>query len=141
MAIVEPFIRYSRRFAALRQQPKLTCGTHSTGVSRIATAQLGATEKNMPFPKQTARTFTRTNIEAITPGQMGCYGLFINQGAWVYIGKGDIRKRLLEHLNGDNPCITRNGPTHYVDAVTNNMDETEKALILEFNPTCNKKVG
>ena len=95
----------------------------------------------MPFPKQTARTFTRADIEAITPGQMGCYGLFVNQGPWVYIGKGDIRKRLLEHLNGDNPCITRNGPTHYVDVVTNNMDEVEKALILEFNPTCNKKVG
>lgn len=95
----------------------------------------------MPFPKQTARAFTRANIEAITPGQMGCYGLFINQGGWVYVGKGDIRKRLLEHLNGDNPCITRNRPTHYVDVVTNNMDEVEKALIVELNPTCNKKVG
>lgn len=95
----------------------------------------------MAFPNQTARAFTRANIEAITPGQMGCYGLFINQGAWVYIGKGDIRKRLLDHLNGDNPCITRNGPTHYVDVVTDNMDQVEKALILECGPTCNKKVG
>ena len=95
----------------------------------------------MPFPNQTARGFTRPNIEAITPGQMGCYGLFINQGGWVYIGKGDIRKRLLEHLNGDNPCITRSAPTHYVSVVTNNLDQLEKALILECNPTCNKKVG
>jgi len=95
----------------------------------------------MPFPDQIARAFTKANIEAITPGQMGCYGLFINQGVWVYIGKGDIRKRLLEHLNGDNPCITRSRPTHWVDIVTNNMDATEKALIVEFNPTCNKKVG
>jgi hypothetical protein len=95
----------------------------------------------MPFPNQTARGFSRANIEAITPGQMGCYGLFINQGGWVYIGKGDIRKRLLEHLSGDNPRITRSSPTHYVSVVTNNMDQLEKALILECNPTCNKKVG
>ncbi len=95
----------------------------------------------MPFPKQTPRAFTRANVEAITPRQIGCYGLFINGSRWVYVGKGDIRKRLLEHLNGDNPCITRNGPTHWVDIVTNNMDEIEKALILELNPACNKKVG
>jgi hypothetical protein len=95
----------------------------------------------MPFPNQTARAFTRVNIEALTPGQMGCYGLFINQGEWVYVGKGDIRQRLLAHLNGDNPCVTKNRPTHWVDMVTNNMDQMEKALILELKPTCNKKVG
>lgn len=95
----------------------------------------------MPFPNQTARAFTRANVEAITPGQMGCYGLFVNQGGWVYVGKGDIRTRLLAHLDGDNPCITKNKPTHWMDMVTNNMDQMEKALILELNPTCNKKVG
>ena len=95
----------------------------------------------MGFPKQEARAFTKANVEAIRPGQMGCYGLFVNRGPWVYVGKGDIRKRLLEHLNGDNPCITRNGPTHWVDIVTDDMDAKEKALILELTPTCNKKVG
>lgn len=72
---------------------------------------------------------------------MGVYGLSINQDGWVYVGKGDIRQRLLDHLNGDNPCITRNGPTHWVDWVTGNMDAIEKALILELKPSCNKKVG
>ncbi len=95
----------------------------------------------MGFPSQTPRAFTRANVEAITPGQYGCYGLYMGGGAWVYVGKGDIRKRLLDHLNGDNPCITRNRPTHWVDIVTNNMDALEKALILEFQPSCNKKVG
>jgi hypothetical protein len=95
------------------------------------------------FPKQAPRAFTRANIEAITPGQFGCYGLYVGRsgGWWVYVGKGDIRKRLLEHLNGDNPCITRNSPTHWVDIVTNDMDAVEKALILELSPSCNKKVG
>jgi len=95
----------------------------------------------MGFPSQTPRAFTRANVEAITPGQFGCYGLFVNGGGWVYVGKGDIRKRLLDHLNGDNPCITRNRPTHWVDIVASNMDALEKALILELQPSCNKKVG
>lgn len=95
----------------------------------------------MPFPTQAPRAFTRANVEALNPNQNGCYGLFVSQGGWVYVGKGDIRKRLLDHLNGDNPCITRNRPTHWVDVVTNDLDRMEKALILELTPTCNKKVG
>jgi hypothetical protein len=94
----------------------------------------------MPFPNQTARAFTKANIEAIKPGTIGVYGLF-RQGAWVYIGRGDIRARLLEHLGGGNACITREKPTSYVDEVTTNDEAREKALILEFDPICNKKVG
>jgi hypothetical protein len=97
-------------------------------------------EDKMPFPNQQERAFTRTNVERITPGQMGCYGLF-KQHEWIYVGKGDIRKRLLDYLNGDNACITSRGPTHWVDLVTNDYDNAEKALILEFAPTFNKKVG
>lgn len=94
----------------------------------------------MPFPNQTARAFTRANVEALTKGQNGCYGLF-KQGTWIYIGKGDIRQRLLDHLSNDNPCITRQQPTHWVDEVTGNMDNREKQLIQEFAPACNQKVG
>jgi hypothetical protein len=94
----------------------------------------------MPFPPQSPRVFTRANIEAIHPGQMGCYGLFKN-GVWVYVGKGDIRSRLLDHYNGGNPCITRSGPTHFVTVVTPYMDSVEKALIRELNPVCNQRVG
>lgn len=94
----------------------------------------------MPFPKQEPRTFVRSNIEAITPGQNGCYGLF-REGQWIYIGKGDIRARLLDHFNEGNPCITRQRPTHWVDWVTANYDEEEKRLIKEYQPVCNLKVG
>lgn len=95
----------------------------------------------MPFPQQTPRTFDRQNIEAIKPNQMGCYGLFVNGGGWIYVGKGDIRARLLAHYNGDNPCITRLLPTHFVDVVTSDYDNLEKALIIELKPVCNQKVG
>jgi hypothetical protein len=95
----------------------------------------------MPFPQQTAREFNRANIERITPGTVGVYGIFRNQSSWIYVGRGDIRARLLSHLNGDNSCITGQGPTHYMDEVTNNDEARERQLILELQPICNKKVG
>ncbi len=94
----------------------------------------------MPFPQQSARAFTKQNIEAIRPGTIGVYGLF-RPNAFIYIGRGDIRARLLSHLNGENPCITREKPTHYIDEVATNDENREKDLILEFDPICNKKVG
>lgn len=93
----------------------------------------------MPF-SQEVYPFTRAGIEWLAPGQYGCYGLF-REGVWVYIGKGDIRARLLDHLNGDNACITRQGPTHWVGVVTVDLDEEEKRLIRAHRPTCNLRVG
>lgn len=94
----------------------------------------------MGFPKQPSKAFIRSTIEAITPGQMGCYGIY-RQDVWIYVGKGDIRARLLDHLNGGNPCISRQSPTHFVDVVTSDYDNEEKRLITECNPVCNQKVG
>jgi hypothetical protein len=94
----------------------------------------------MPFVQQTPRLFTKQGIEALNMNQIGVYGIF-KANSWIYVGKGDIRKRLLEHLNGDNPCITRNFPTHYVTEVTSDSDNREKQLIVELKPACNKKVG
>lgn len=97
----------------------------------------------MPFVQQTSRFFTRVNVETLNQNQSGVYGLF-KEGIWVYIGKGDIRKRLLDHLNGDNPCITRAKPTHWVAEVINGDPSLrEKQLIAELNPwpICNEKLG
>ena len=95
----------------------------------------------MPFVQQTPRLFSRQNIEALTPGQMGVYGLY-KQGGWAYVGKGDIRQRLLDHLNGDNPCITRQSPMHWVAEVTpGDPSARERQLTLELQPSCNLRVG
>jgi len=97
----------------------------------------------MPFVQQTSRAFNRYNVESLNPNQYGVYGLF-KQGAWVYIGRGDIRQRLLSHLNGDNPCILQYKPTHWVDEVYNDelsAERREKQLIVELNPICNEKIG
>ena len=93
----------------------------------------------MPF-KGEPRVFAREAIESIKPDQLGCYGIF-NETGWIYIGKGDIRARLLDHLNGDNECITRYQPTQWVATVTSDYDQKEKELIAEYNPPCNKRAG
>ncbi len=94
----------------------------------------------MPFPEQEPRPFTKAEIEKITPGQMGCYGL-LRGDEWIYVGRGDIRGRLLDHIGDDNECITEEQPTHFVTVVTNDMIELEKQLIVDLDPECNKKVG
>jgi hypothetical protein len=70
------------------------------------------------------------------------YGLF-RAGQWIYIGKGNIRERLLAHFNGDNPYILRAQPTHWVgEALLDpQMSLREKELILLHKPLCNQKVG
>jgi len=86
--------------------------------------------------------YTRQNVEALNPNQFGVYGIF-GQNRWIYVGKGDIRKRLLDHLNGDNSTILAAGPTHWVGEVCADsvMSSREKQLILELQPICNQKVG
>lgn len=88
------------------------------------------------------RAFTRQNVETLNRNQVGVYGIF-REGQWIYVGKGDIRERLLAHLDGDNPCILRSNPTRWVDEVVADpaMSTREKQLTLELNPACNQRVG
>ena len=95
----------------------------------------------MSFVQQTPRPFTRQNVESLRAGQIGVYGLF-RQNCWVYIGKGNIRERLLAHLNGDNPSIMQQAPTHWVDEVTpGDPSVRERELILTLQPRCNLRLG
>jgi hypothetical protein len=58
----------------------------------------------MPFVNQTPRPFTRTDVESLKENQMGVYAIFRGDQC-IYVGRGDIRQRLLTHLNGDISCI------------------------------------
>jgi excinuclease UvrABC nuclease subunit len=95
----------------------------------------------MPFPPQTPRLFTKAAIEVLNPNQNGVYGIFRDGGSWIYVGRGDIRARLLSHVAGNNPAITAQRPTHFVTSVTQNDVALERQLILELNPVANQKVG
>ena len=91
----------------------------------------------LPFPSQSkGRTFTRVNIEALNPNEMGVYALY-NSRRWVYVGSGEIRQRLLDHLT-DNPCITSARPTHWVDETTDHYIVRKRQLIRELGPLCNQ---
>lgn len=94
----------------------------------------------MPFPQQTPRPFTSADIQQVNPGQTGVYGIF-RKDVWIYVGRGDIRDRMLRHVNGDNPAITASLPTHWVSEVTANDIQRERELILELGPTCNQRAG
>lgn len=95
----------------------------------------------MSFVQQTPRLFTRPDVESLNAGQVGVYGLFRNS-CWVYVGKGDLRERLLAHLNGDNSYITKQAPTHWLGEVTQGGPSArERELILALQPRCNLRVG
>jgi len=89
------------------------------------------------FPMQ---PFTKTEVARLHPDQKGVYGIF-RGSLCVYVGSGDIRQRLLDHLNGDNPCIARKQPDSWTAIVTADYLDNEKKLTLEYNPVCNKRVG
>lgn len=95
----------------------------------------------MPFPSQTALPFDHRTVESLPANKRGCYGLYV-EGRWVYVGRSlDIRGRLLDHLDGDNACITRWAPTHFVTVVTNDDVNQERELINELRPACNIQFG
>ena len=94
----------------------------------------------MPFPQQNPIDYSAYAILNLEENQQGCYGIY-RGNVCVYIGKGDIRARMLAHLNGDNPFIAFHSPTHWYGSVTSDMDNEEKRLILEQRPLCNRRVG
>ena len=87
--------------------------------------------------------YNRISILGNAPSLSGVYVLYTQQ-QWIYVGEsGDIQTRLLQHLNGDNACITRNGPTGFqfelVDA--NQRVARQNQWIAALNPVCNQRMG
>ncbi len=93
------------------------------------------------FVTQQPSVFTRDGIEALSPNQPGVYGLYRGD-RWVYVGQSeDVRRRLLEHLGGDNSCITGSWPSHFVAELVHGghaaREARERVLINECQPLCN----
>ncbi len=97
-------------------------------------------EPPMPFPQQTARFFTTLGVGSVPDNLRGVYGLFRDQGPWIYVGKGEIKNRLQDHLRGDIPCIIQNGATHFYIEEGSSLIR-EKELIRELKPLCNERIG
>lgn len=87
--------------------------------------------------------FERLSILANAPRASGVYALF-NPQRWIYAGEtGDIQARLLEHLNGDNRCITLARPTGFQFELPPAQQRVARqdALILQLRPKCNQRLG
>jgi hypothetical protein len=93
----------------------------------------------MPFPDQARRPFTKEEVERLEPGVRGCYGLFRDE-VCVYVGKGILRDRLLDHLKGGYSetahCITREAPTHFLVEETEDFVVRHMGLSVEYQPRC-----
>lgn len=93
----------------------------------------------MPFTTE-MRPYTKEDIEILNPNQNGVYGIFRNTTA-IYIGSGDIRERMLAHINGDNPCISQNTPDQWTgELVSGDPTGREGELIRDYQPICNKAI-
>lgn len=87
--------------------------------------------------------WSRASILKNAPTVSGVYAIFKPE-TWIYIGEGEsIRGRLLDHLNGDNPCITRSVPTGFQYEIVGERQRVARQdqLIVQLNPACNQKVG
>jgi len=93
----------------------------------------------MSFDNDKAWSFNKEAIESFNVGQMGVYAIY-NARTWIYIGRGDIRQRLLDHLNGDVPSINANSPTHFRAEVTGDSVKREQQLLREYMPACNERL-
>jgi hypothetical protein len=90
----------------------------------------------VPFPPQKPKPFDRAAVAAVRAGVVGCYGLFCRD-RWIYIGGGDIRERLLAHLDGERPWAATEQPTHWVSVEAADYDALTNDLVLACSPVGN----
>ena len=96
----------------------------------------------MPF-ENNPHAWTRDSVIENAPHRAGVYGLY--SALWIYIGEADdLGERLLKHFNGDNPCITRYGPSRFVFELIDNRTAREaryREFVRQHGPVCNAKQG
>ena len=91
----------------------------------------------MTFAQQYPRPFTKKGIGELNPDDCGVYGIS-RDNTWIYIGAGELRTRLLAHLDGDNDCILLQGPTHYMCEVRGltSAESRARELVADLSPIC-----
>ena len=85
-------------------------------------------------------SYTPASIRQNAPAAAGVYGI-LTPHTWIYIGESrDIQARLLQHLNGDNPCIGSSGATLFSFELVpvQLLAARHSALVLEYQPLCNR---
>jgi hypothetical protein len=94
----------------------------------------------MPFQGE-KRPYNRKDVMAFPGFRPGVYGIF-KEGVALFVGNsGDIKARMLRHVNNDNPNITANEPNiWYAEIMAGagqaRIEERQKQLIAEYTPVC-----
>lgn len=85
-------------------------------------------------------SFTEGAIKIAAPRFSGVYVIY-NPRTYIFVGESkNIRKRLLEHFQGDNQCILSNNPVYY-DYELCSEDrrvQRQRELIDRLKPICNQ---
>ncbi len=87
--------------------------------------------------------FDATSIHIYAPNQSGVYALHDSQ-RWIYVGETEnLHDRLMQHVNGDNACVTRQRPTHFSFELWPGQQRVRRQdqLIVELGPSCNQRLG
>lgn len=82
--------------------------------------------------------WSHSAIVASAPSMSGVYAIW-NRDHCVFVGETqDLQRRLLAHLQGDNPCIAKSQPTAFsFEAVPAGLRGTrQSALIFQLRPVC-----
>ena len=98
------------------------------------------------FYKQVSRSYTEANIKEVDKDVIGVYAIRRFDGdkmIWIYVGEGQVRDRMLDHLRGtDNEadkCIKKSKPTNwkYLEVPKDTAKKLQDILIEEEDPPCN----
>jgi predicted GIY-YIG superfamily endonuclease len=92
----------------------------------------------MPWQGSERFDYDLTSSQLNTPTAWGVY-VTRARGTWVYIGEsGNLLSRLLQHLNGENPCLAQHRPTHFAFALVpaDTRRTRQQKLIQRFQPVC-----
>jgi predicted GIY-YIG superfamily endonuclease len=94
----------------------------------------------MPWKNVRSFLYNASSVRQNAPAASGVYGIFTPH-EWIYIGESqDLQARLLQHLNGDNPCIGTSGATSFSFELVPAQQRAvrQSALVLEYRPVCNR---
>lgn len=85
--------------------------------------------------------WSKSWIEFKAPSAQGVYLLRNKTGEVIFVGKGNIRQRLLRHWNRENSrdaAVWNYDPRFFSFELTSNPAEREAELTRQLNPVCLK---
>lgn len=83
--------------------------------------------------------WSKSWIEFKAPNGQGVYCIQDKDGKVIFVGKGNIRERLLSHWNRENSSgaeIWSHTPAAFRYELTDHPDDREAELIQELKPAC-----